>query len=251
MNTSEWKEEAVVNPPEVMTASVRAVRDLSRRDILWHALWPPLLAFFIWAGIASLTWQQLATWLLGKLPDWSWLNWLGSALVHIVLVLAFAPLIYFTALLLVAVAALPHIMVIVARRDYPDLARYSSTSAAFWGSLWNTVAAGGIFIAGWFVTLPLLLVPGGLLILPLLWSAWLNQRTFRYDVLAEHATAEERGRLIAQAGGRFRLAGFIAALAAHVPIVNVLAPAFGALLFTHLGLSALRQLRAKEGVWVG
>jgi hypothetical protein len=36
----------------------------------------------------------------------------------------------------------------------------------------------------------------------------------------------------------------------YVPIANLLAPAFGALLFTHLGLSALRQLRAKEGVWV-
>jgi hypothetical protein len=237
--------------PEVATASARAVRDLGRRDILWHALWPPLLAVFIWAGIASLTWRQLAGWLLGELPDWAWLNWLGTWLVHVVLALAFAPLIYFTALLLVAVGALPRIMVIVAQRDYPGLARYNSVRAAFWGSLWNTVAAGAIFIVGWLVTLPLLLVPGGLLILPLLWSAWLNQRTFRYDVLAEHATAEERNKLIARAKGRFRLAGFIAALAAHVPIINVLAPAFGALLFTHLGLSALRQFRMKEGVWVG
>jgi uncharacterized protein involved in cysteine biosynthesis len=137
------------------------------------------------------------------------------------------------------------------RRDYPDVARYGSAAAAFWGSLWNTLAAGAIFVLGWLATLPLLLVPGGLLVLPLLWSAWLNQRTFRYDVLAEHATAEERSRLIDRARGRFRVAGFASALVAHVPVVNLLAPAFGALLFTHLGLSALRQLRAREGVWVG
>jgi hypothetical protein len=219
--------------------------------MLWHALWPPLLAFVAWVGVAWVVWMPLGGWLLAELPDWSWLAWLGPYLVHVVLALAFAPLIYATALLLLAVVALPRMMAIVAGRDYPDVARYGSAAAAFWGSLWNTLAAGAIFVAGWLVTLPLLLVPGGLLVLPLLWSAWLNQRTFRYDVLAEHATAEERAKLIRQARGRFRVAGFGAALAAHIPLVNLLAPAFGALLFTHLGLSALRQLRAREGVWVG
>jgi hypothetical protein len=237
--------------PEVIAAGFRASRDLGRRDMLWHALWPPLLAFVAWVGVAWAIWMPLAGWLLTELPDWSWLAWLGPYLVHVVLALAFAPLIYATALLLVAVVALPRMMAIVAQRDYPDVTRYGSAAAAFWGSLSNTVVVGAIFVIGWLLTLPLLLVPGGLLVLPLLWSAWLNQRTFRYDVLAEHATAEERTKLIGQAGGRFRVAGFAAALAAHIPLVNLLAPAFGALLFTHLGLSALRQLRAKEGVWVG
>jgi CysZ protein len=241
----------VLDLPEVMAAGARAVRDLGRRDILWHALWPPLLAVLFWAGAAWFAWLPLAGWMLGKLPEWSWLAWLGPYLVHFVLALAILPLIYVTALLLIVTLALPRMMAIVVRRDYPDLTRYGSASAAFWGSLWNTLTAGSIFIVGWLVTLPLLLVPGGLLVLPFLWNAWLNQRTFRYDVLAEHATVEERGKLIGQAHRRFRLAGFASALATYVPIANLLAPAFGALLFTHLGLSALRQLRAKEGVWVG
>jgi hypothetical protein len=234
----------------VFSASARAARAFAHRDILWHALWPPLLAFAVWAVIAWLTWQQLAHWLLGQMPDWSWLHWFGPYLVYVVLALVFAPLIYFTALFLVAVIALPHMMDIVAESDYPDVSRYGDAKAAFWGSLWNTVTAGIIFIVGWLLTLPLLLVPGGLLILPLLWSAWLNQRTFGYDVLAGHATAKERDKLIAQTGGRFWLAGFLAALMAHVPILNVLAPSFCALLFAHLGLSALRDARGKEGVLV-
>lgn len=236
--------------PEVMAAGVRAVRDLGRRDILWHALWPPLLAFVAWVGVAWFVWMPVADWLLDKLPDWSWLAWMGPYLVHLVLALAILPLIYVTVLLLVVTVALPRMMAIVVQRDYPDLTRYGSAATAFWGSLWNTLNASAIFILGWLVTLPLLLVPGGLLVLPLLWNAWLNQRTFRFDVLAEHATAEERAKLIGQAHGRFRLAGFAAALATYVPIANLLAPAFAALLFTHLGLSALRGLRAKEGVWV-
>jgi hypothetical protein len=229
---------------EVITASARVVRDFERGGMLWHALWPPLVALVGWAIVAWFTWKPLAAWLLGVLPHWPWLNWLGPWLVYFVLALVFAPLIYVTAVLLVSVVVLPHLMTIVARRDYPDLVRRGSMEAVFWGSLWNTVTASVIFIAGWLITLPLLLVPGGLLVLPVCWSAWLNQRTFRYDVLAEHATDEERNTLIARSGSRFYLTGFVAALAAHVPILNLLAPAFGALLFAHVGLAALRQMRA-------
>ncbi|MBU1235795.1 MAG: EI24 domain-containing protein [Gammaproteobacteria bacterium] len=235
---------------EVMAAGLKAMRDLGRGDILWQALWPPLLAFAGWSVVAWLSWMPLAAWLLDKLPTWSWLAWLGPYLVHVALVLCFAPLIYVTTLLLVAVIALPRMMIIIGQRDYPDVSRQASAGSAFMGSLWNTVAASAIFVVGWLLCLPLLLVPGGLLVLPLLWSAWLNQRTFRFDVLAEHATADERNALIRQERSRFRLAGFASALAAHVPLLNLLAPAFAALLFSHLGLSALRQLRAKEGVWV-
>jgi len=236
---------------EVLVAAARALKDLSRREILWQALWPPLVSLIGWTGVAMLVWMPMSRWLLANMPQWSWLDWLGPWLVHAVLALFFAPLMYVTVLLLVAVFALPRMMAIVAQRDYPDLARYGSAAAAFWGSLANTLKAGLIFIIGWLFCLPLLLIPGVLLVLPLLWGAWLNQRTFRFDVLAEHATDEERTVLIERRKSQFWLGGLISALLAHVPFVNLLAPAFGALLFVHLGLSSLRRLRAKEGVWVG
>jgi hypothetical protein len=56
--------------------------------------------------------------------------------------------------------------------------------------------------------------------------------------------------LLERRKGRFWLAGILSALLAHLPIVNFLAPAFGALLFVHLGLGSLRRLRAEEGIWV-
>lgn len=235
---------------EVMTASVRAARDLTRGDILWQALWPPLVSFAAWAGVAYVAWMPMSRWLLANMPEWSWLDWLGPWLVHVVLALIFAPLIYVTTLLLVAVVALPRMMAIVSRRDYPEVSRQGSSASALWGSVGNTLAAGLVFIVGWLLCLPLLLVPGGLLVLPLLWGAWLNQRTFRFDVLAEHATAAERVRLIGEERSRFWAAGLVSALLAHVPFVNVLAPAFAALLFTHVGLSGLRRLRNTEGIWV-
>lgn len=235
---------------EVMTASLRAMRDLGRGDILWQALWPPLLSFFVWAVVAWMSWMPMGGWLLANMPEWTWLGWLGPWLVPLVLVLLFAPLVYVTTLLLIGAFALPRMMAIVAGRDYAKVSRRGTPAAALWGSLGNTLVAGLIFIVGWLLCLPLLLVPGGLLVLPLLWGAWLNQRTFRFEVLAEHATAEERGQVIRQERSRFWAGGLASALLAQVPFVNLVAPAFAALLFTHLGLSALRRLRETEGVWV-
>ncbi len=96
--------------------------------------------------------------------------------------------------------------------------------------------------------LPLLLIPGALLVLPLLWSAWLNQRTFRFDALAEHATRAEMQSLIAENRSSFYIAGLGTAAVAHVPLFNLLAPAFAALVFVHLGLAALRRRRQQGGV---
>ena len=234
----------------MLQSILKTLRDMLRGDILWQVLWPPLAALAMWAGLAWLSWQPLSRWLLANLPEWSWLDWLGPYLVHVVLLLAFAPLIYLTTVLLVATFGLPRMMAIVAARDYPELSRYGSATAAFWGSLTNSLVTGALFIVGWLLTLPLLLIPGVLLVLPLLWAAWLNQRMFRYDVLAEHATAEERATLFRRRRPDFWLAGLVSAAAAHVPIANIMAPAFGALLFVHVGLAALRDLRLREGVVV-
>jgi len=226
----------------------RAARDLLRPEMLWHALWPPFTAFVLWSIVAWFAWQPAAAWIVTELPDWSWLTWLGPSLAHIAVFFIFAPLVFFTALLLVAVFALPRMMTLIAARDYPDVSRQGSASAALWGSLANTLAAGAIFIAGWLVTLPLLLIPGALFVLPLLWAAWLNQRAFGFDALAEHARTEERETLIRTERGSLYGAGLISAFVAHVPLVNLLAPAFTAVLFVHVCLGALRSLRNEKGI---
>lgn len=227
---------------------MRAARDLLRPEIVWHALWPPIVAVMSWSAIAWFAWQPIATWIITELPDWSWLVWFGPWLAHIAVFFVFAPLVYFTAILLVAVFALPRMMTLIVARDYPDISRQGSISAAFWGSLGNTLAAGIIFIVGWLLTLPLLLIPGALFILPIAWSAWLNQRAFRFDALAEHAQSAERLSLIRRERGNLYGAGLISSLVAHVPLVNLLAPAFAAVLFVHLCLSALRAMRNENGV---
>lgn len=233
---------------KVVAACGKAGRDLLRGDILWQALWPPLLAFALWSGVAVWAWQPASAWIVANLPDWSWLAWMGAWLAHVALFFVFAPLVYGTTLLLLASFALPRMMIIVAARDYPQLSRHGGN--ALWGSVGNTLGAGAVFVLGWIATLPLLLIPGALLVLPLAWAAWLNQRTFRYDALAEHATDVERRRIVERHGGEMRLAGLVTALALHVPLVNFIVPAWTALVFVHLCLGRLVGLRQEDGIWI-
>ncbi|WP_126443961.1 EI24 domain-containing protein [Sulfuricystis multivorans] len=229
---------------------LRAGRDLARPRMLFCALWPPLAAFVLWSIVAWFAWQPMAGWVLANLPDWPWLDWLGPWLSHVAVFFVFAPLIYFTTLMFVAIFALPRMMAIIAARDYPDLSRQASTAAAFWGSLANTATAGLIFVVGWLITLPMLFVPGGLFVLPLFWSAWLNQRAFRFDAIAEHATAAERAEIVRRKRPTLYLGGLIGALIAYVPVANFFALPYTAILFVHLCLTALRELRRQQKVVV-
>ena len=233
---------------EVFAAFNRSLRDLTRREVLWHALWPPLLALVLWLVVGYALWAQgmdLMARVLPQLPWQGW-EWVARWAAVFLLLAAFAVLVYVTAILLVAVFALPRLIELVAARDYPDLGRHGEN--VFWGSLGTTLGAGATFIFGSLLMLPLLLIPGVLLVLPLAWGAWLNQRTFRFDALAEHASRAEMQRLVRENRSRFYAAGLATAAAAHVPLLNLLAPALTALVFVHLGLAALRRQRQQGGI---
>ena len=233
---------------EVFGAFTKSLRDLTRADILWQALWPPLVALVLWASVAVAVWAHGVALMARIVPGlpWSGWEWVAHWAAIFLLLAAFAALTYFTAIVLVAVFALPRLVSLVAARDYPDLGRHGEN--VFWSSLGNTLGAGAIFVLGCLAMLPLLLIPGALLVLPLLWGSWFNQRTFRFDALAEHATPAELQQLVRDNRSRFYFAGLGTAAAAHVPRVNLLAPALAALVFVHLGLAALRRQRQEGGV---
>jgi CysZ protein len=198
--------------------------------------------------VAVVVWSDGIAAMDRVLPSLPWSGWeLIARWAAVFLLLAgFATLTYVTALMLVAVVALPLLITTIAARDYPDLVRRGEN--VFIGSLANTVGAGLVFIVGGLATLPLLLIPGVILVLPLAWAAWLNQRTFRFDALAEHATRAELKQLVSEQRGIFLGAGIGTAILAHVPLLNILAPTFTAVVFVHLCLGALRRLRSTQGV---
>ncbi len=159
-------------------------------------VWPILTAVLLWL-LLGITFSNLfSDWIASVLTEigiQSWLDNLGSGWVAhtiqvIVYLLLFLPLVFITALVMTALFAMPALIRLVSERDYPQLKRENGGSSA--GSLINVLLGMPIFIAIWLITFPLWFAGVGA-ILPFIASAYLNQRLFRYDALAEHATLEE------------------------------------------------------------
>jgi CysZ protein len=237
--------------PLIFNAMGKAARDLARPNVLLLIAVPVVCAAAMWALLGWLFWERLGAWINGLLLATSfgrWIaEWAGGALrvVSAILVLALlAPGAMLTALLVTEFFALPALINFVARQYYPALARERGGSAA--ASIRNTGAAVAIFMLLWVVTLPLWFTGIGALLVPAMNSAYLNQRVFRYDTLAEHASRDELETLV---NSNRRCLYFLAlSLAAfnYVPLVNLVAPALTGLAFTHFQLGALARLREQR-----
>lgn len=240
---------------EVLAAFSRALGSLRTPGMLWHMVWPALVALALWVVGGVLSWSVLVAAAFDWVETWplagGWVQTselaAGTALVliKIALVLAMVPLIYLTAALLVAVFALPMMIERVAREEYADLeARRGGSNL---GSVINTVWVSAIFLVVLVASLPLWLIPGFGLLVSIALTAWLNARSFGYDSLMQHADRDELVRLPRLRRERMFLLGGLCALLAHVPFVNLVAPAFSALAFVHFMLAALK---AERGVTV-
>jgi uncharacterized protein involved in cysteine biosynthesis len=235
----------------LLRAAGLAIRDLFKPGILWHALWPVLVSVALWTVIAYVAWTPARMHLLAMIPDWPWLttrfsDWqvVSSWLLTVALVLAMVPLVYLTTLILLAAFALPRMIAIVGADDYADLEKLGGGTLRVLGSsIIHTTKAILIFLLGWLLTLPFLLIPGVLLVMSIFWLAWLNQRTFRFDALAEHATPAERDAIVRKDHRTLYVAGGLSALMTYIPVINLLAPAWTALVFVHLCLGRLRVQR--------
>jgi len=228
------------------------------------------LGYFFWqpaieAVRASFdTWPVLST-MIG------WLEAVGltdvkNVLAPTVVVFLSTPLIVVLSLLLVAAFMTPAMLTLVASRRFPLLERKHGGSfvGSTFGALWATVVA----LVALLLSVPLWFVPPLVLVLPPLIWGWLTYRVMTYDVLAEHASADERRELV----GRHRmtllgigvLSGYLGAAPSLVwasgAIAIVFAPvlvpvavwiytlvfAFASLWFAHFALAALQALRRER-----
>jgi hypothetical protein len=174
----------------------------------------------------------------GLSPVFIW----GSGIAAVALAL---PIMLVIAVLVTELVAMPVIVPFVARRYYPRLDQRRGGTLA--GSLWNACVAIGVFAALWLASLPLWFTGIGALVLPPLISAYFNQRMFRYDALAEHATAAEREAVVRSARGRLFVLGLTLAMLYAIPFLNLAVPVLSGLAFTHLCLGELARLRQGAG----
>ena len=230
---------------EILLALQRSVTTLGRGRVWLYFFGPAAVVLLLMVVFSVLALDALVALFLGQ-PPISWLSswgadWLAGALATIGGWLLILSASYMVAMLLTAVVVLPLLLNHLAASDYPDLARMGTDSvvASTWNSLWAAV----LFLVGWVLTLPLWLIPGVGLLLPVFWMAWLNRRTFAYDALAVHADDDEWRELRRRHGTPLLGLGLLMALLAHIPFMGLLAPSLAALAYVHYCLEALRRLR--------
>ncbi len=230
---------------EVMQALWRTLASLREGKVWLYVLTPALCSL-----IASLA---LAVWGLGVLVDemltyppmtlligWG-LVWLAHLLAYLGGWMAIFAAAYLVGALLAAVVVMPLMLRHLSATQYPDVALMGRDS--FTAATVNSLGAAILFVLAWVLTLPLWLIPGFSLLIPMLLMAWLNRRTFAYDALSMHATDAEWLALRRQHAGPFFMLGLTMALLAHVPILGLLVPALAALAFVHYALAALQASR--------
>jgi len=230
---------------EVVLALMRTLGSLRTGRIWLYVLAPALISLLLWVALTLWGLGEMVNWLLGHQPltllaAWG-LAWLATILAYMGAWMAIFALAYLTASLLAAIIVLPLLLKHLSETDYADVAAMGKDS--FSAAAVNSVFASILFIGGWLLTLPLWIIPGLSLVLPLLLMAWYNRRTFAYDALSMHATEAEWSALRPVTKWPMFMLGLTMALLAHVPILGLLVPAVAALSFVHFGLETLRRSR--------
>lgn len=236
----------------VLRAWGRAVLSQLHGRMLLLSVLPCALALALWAGLLY-CWLQplidaLQAWFVrhdGHAYSSSLLAALGLGMFKTVVVpmlamLLLLPLMILSALLFIGVAAMPLMVRHVARRHYGQLETRRGGSLA--GSAGTALAAMGVFVLLWLLTLPLYAFPPlALLVQTLLWG-WLSARVMVYDVLADHASAQERAQLQRQRRWPLLAIGVVSGLAGALP---------GALWLGGAALSvAFFPLLAAASIWL-
>jgi len=217
----------------------RAVPILFTARIIGLAVLPLVVAAIVWTGIAVAGWHPL----IDALTRIFGASTLSRIAADVVAVLMFAALAAATALTAIAVLAMPVIVRTVAARHYPSVTPLRG--GTFAGSLGNAAAAVALFIPLWLASLVLLFIPPLYAVASLALNAWLMQRMFRYDALAEHAARAEITAVISRSRTRLMGLGLALSPLSLIPLVNIFVlPLYGGIAFTELCLAELEAFRA-------
>jgi len=239
------------------------------------SLAPLLLAGGMTLAIGYFFWEPAVAGMRATLEGWAlidalltWLEGLGGsglrALIAPLVIVALAlPVIVVLSLLLVALFMAPALVALVAKRRFADLE--ARRGAALWQSVLWSLGCTLLALLALLLSIPLWFVPPLVLIVPPLIWGWLTYRVMAFDVLAEHASVDERRTILREHRWPLLAIGVIAGYLGAAPTLLwalgaaalIFAPllvlvsvwlytlvfAFAALWFAHYALAALQQLR--------
>ena len=243
--------------------------------VIMLSLLPLILMAVIVTGLGAMYWEEAVNTVRTGLEDsaalgwaWTWLERVGlmnlkAVLAPLVIILVVTPVVMVMSLLAVSFMMTPALVNLVGARRFPNLER--KRGGSLWHSVLWTLMSVILAMTALMITLPLWWIPPLAILLPALIWGWLTYRVMTYDVLAEHATSQERVELMRRY--RFQLLGmgvltgamgaapslvwasgavFAAAFVILIPIavwIYTLVFIFSALWFVHFLLLALSNLR--------
>jgi hypothetical protein len=263
---------------DLLDAFWRAAAYCLHPRVIALSLLPLLLAAGLAIGLSYFFWEGAVDGVRATLESWQliavfleWLDNLGAqgfrtVLAPLVVVVLSVPAIVVLSLLLVAWLMAPALVKLVTERRFPALER--KHGAGLWQSgLWSLVCTLLALIA-LVVSIPLWFIPPLVLVLPPLIWGWLTYRVMAFDVLADHASRDERHRLMREQRWPLLAMGVVAGYLGAAPSLLwavsaatlVFAPvlvllsvwiytlvfAFSALWFAHFALAALQRLRGQQ-----
>ena len=233
----------------ILDSLAQAFKSLFSFRMIWLMIWPVLTSLILWGVLAIAFWTPITGWithLLSYLHLETWLtgiepSWVAAGMHAILVLMAFVPLVMFSALLLTSIFAVPVMLKQLSQSHYPALEKRHGGSIA--GSLANAFVGTLVYVGLWIVTLPLWLLGPIAAIVPFIAAGYLNQRLFRYDALSEHADSTELKKVIEDNKSQMWGLGIVLGLVQYVPILNFFAPVFTGLAFVHFCLAKLSMSR--------
>jgi hypothetical protein len=259
-----WRAAAYCLRPRVVLLSVA--------PLLLMAAMALALGYFFWEPALAAVSDTITSWHL-MAAFVQWLDSIGftglkAAIAPLVVVFLSTPLIVVIALLFVATMMTPSIVKLVAQRRFPALELRHGGS--FLGGVTGATGATLLALVVLALSIPLWFIPPLVLVIPPLIWGWLAYKVMTYDVLAEHASREERREVVRRHRHSLFIIGIVSGYLGAAPslvwasgvMVVVLWPvlvplaiwiytlvfAFSALWFAHYALAALQALRAERAV---
>jgi hypothetical protein len=269
----------MVGLPQIFKSFGMALVGTMHPRMLWLSFRPFLIVSVLWGCLIWLTWTPALETLSIFLTTSVFTSWIQEGLVWagfenarawiapLFFVMLIIPLITISLLVFIAFSTVPSIVKIACRQSqYQDLE--CKRGGGFLGSLIYSLWSALICLALVMLTLPVWWVPPLVAVLPPLLWGWLTMRLMSYDVLAKHASSEERDLLLQKYRWPLLCMGIASGMLGAVPtffwatsaLALVLFPivsfialwiyslifVFAALWFSYFLLDALKQLREEE-----
>lgn len=236
----------------------RSIRDIFNLRIVFLVMVPPVVSALFWIGLVWWNWTLLTTALTDFFMTAEWFKPilklapvvlsadtfnLVNILVSVGMFAFLFPFVLVSSVVAISVLANPVVFAHVLKKHYPQL---PPQTASFWQSLFNTLKASLGFMILWFLSLPLWLIPGGAIAIPLFLSAFLNKRVYGFDAISELANDKNSRVLAEKLNSKFWIAAFFCSASNFFPLAVFITPVFSALLFIHLVALQLKSEQAEN-----